>query len=93
MDEIFRKREHKSKICKETFMHIPFMYHFCGRPDKSSAAIRDLIGKAYRAGRSGIPDNEDMGCHSAMYMCGLLGLYPMMGQELRCRDYLSECRL
>jgi len=71
----------KKRITKETFMHIPFLYHFANRPDKSSATIRTILEKAYKADRFGIPDNEDMGCHSALYMCGQLGLYPMMGQD------------
>jgi putative alpha-1,2-mannosidase len=27
-------------------------------------------------------DNEDMGCQSAYYICGSIGLYPVMGQPL-----------
>ncbi len=69
------------RITKETFMHVPFLYHYADRPDKSSSTIRNILEKAYGLGRNGIPDNEDMGCHSALYICGLLGLYPMMGQD------------
>ena len=66
---------------KETFMHVPFLYHFADRPDRSSYTIRRVLEKAYNLSRNGLPDNEDMGCHSALYMCGLLGIYPMMGQD------------
>jgi Na+/melibiose symporter-like transporter len=43
--------------------------------------LRTILAKAYSTARNGLPDNEDMGCHSAFYMCGMLGLYPVMGQD------------
>ena len=71
----------KKRATKETFMHIPLLYHYANRPDKSSATLRNILLKAYSTARNGLPDNEDMGCHSAFYICGSLGLYPMMGQD------------
>ncbi|MEM7218646.1 MAG: GH92 family glycosyl hydrolase [Pseudomonadota bacterium] len=71
----------KRRVTKETFMHIPLLYHYAGRPDKSSARLREVLAKAYSSARNGLPDNEDMGCHAAFYICGSLGLYPMMGQD------------
>ena len=62
-------------------MHIPYLYHYANRPDKSSKMVRKVLSKAYKPERFGIPDNEDMGCHSAFYICGLIGIYPMMGQD------------
>lgn len=66
---------------KETFMHIPYLYHYAKCPNKSSYTARALLDLAYDTSRIGLPDNEDMGCHSANYMCGMIGLYPMMGQD------------
>lgn len=71
----------KLRVTKETFMHIPLLYHYAARPDKSSAMLRSVLSKAYSTARNGLPDNEDMGCHSAFYICGMIGLYPMMGQD------------
>ena len=71
----------KLRATKETFMHIPLLYHYAQRPDKSSSTLRNILAKAYSTARNGLPDNEDMGCHSAFYICGLMGLYPMMGQD------------
>ena len=78
LDDFF---DEKLRATKETFMHIPLLYHYAYRPDKSSLALRTILAKAYSTARNGLPDNEDMGCHSAFYMCGMLGLYPMMGQD------------
>ena len=44
--------------------------------------FRSCIDKYYRNTRTGISDNEDMGCQSAFYMCSSMGLYPIMGQDL-----------
>ena len=57
------------------------MYHYAKCPNKSSYTARALLDLAYDTSRIGLPDNEDMGCHSANYMCGMIGLYPMMGQD------------
>ncbi|MDC3123178.1 GH92 family glycosyl hydrolase [Gammaproteobacteria bacterium] len=78
LDDFFND---KLRATKETFMHIPLLYHYAYRPDKSSLTLRNILAKAYSTARNGLPDNEDMGCHSAFYMCGMLGLYPMMGQD------------
>jgi len=68
--------------CKEVFMHIPWLYHYAGRPARSTAAVWRILHSEYAARRDGLPDNEDMGCHSAFYICGAIGLYPIMGQDL-----------
>ncbi len=67
---------------KETQLHVPFLYHYAGRPDLSSARARACLAKYFRVERKGLNDNEDMGCQSAFYMCTALGLYPIMGQDL-----------
>ena len=78
LDDFFNE---KLRATKETFMHIPLLYHYAYRPDKSSFTLRTILAKAYSTARNGLPDNEDMGCHSAFFMCGMIGLYPMMGQD------------
>jgi predicted alpha-1,2-mannosidase len=67
---------------KEVFMHIPQLYTYAGRPDCTSARLWNVLHERYSTRRNGIPDNEDMGCHSAFYMCSSMGLYPIMGQDL-----------
>ena len=67
---------------KEMMLHVPYLYHYVGRPDKSSARVHALRKHFFHATRNGLSDNEDMGCQSAWYMCSTLGLYPIMGQDL-----------
>ena len=68
--------------CKETMMHVPYLYHYAGRPDRSSERVRRIVQSQFRATRDGLEDNEDMGCQSAFYMCATMGIYPLMGQDL-----------
>jgi len=65
---------------KEIILHTPYLYHYAGRPDKSADRIRERMS-IYRPTRSGLPENEDMGSHSAFYMCSAMGFYPIMGQD------------
>jgi predicted alpha-1,2-mannosidase len=67
---------------KEMMLHVPYLYHYVGRPDLSSARVQALRKLYFHARRDGLRDNEDMGCQSAWYMCSTLGLYPIMGQDL-----------
>ena len=67
---------------KEIMLHVPYLYHYVGRPDKSSERVRALREQYFHARRDGLSDNEDMGCQSTWYICSALGLYPIMGQDL-----------
>jgi len=67
---------------KETMLHIPYLYLYAGRPDKTAERVRWAMRKYFDTSRAGLSDNEDMGCQSAFYMCSALGIYPVMGQDL-----------
>ena len=66
----------------ETSMHVPYTFIYAGRPDLTAKWIWHLISTRYSTARNGLPDNEDMGSHSAYYMCSSMGLYPLMGQDI-----------
>ncbi len=65
-----------------TMLHMPWLYHYAGRPDLSVGRVRWAMERFFRPARDGLDDNEDMGCQSAFYMASALGLYPLMGQDL-----------
>ncbi len=67
---------------KEIMLHVPYLYHYVSRPDKSSERVRALREQYFHTRRDGLSDNEDMGCQSTWYICSALGLYPIMGQDL-----------
>lgn len=79
LDAFFDAGQYQSK---ETMLHVPWLYHYAGRPDKSTERVHWALNKFFKPDRDGLSDNEDMGCQSAFYMCGTLGLYPIMGQDL-----------
>jgi predicted alpha-1,2-mannosidase len=79
LDTFFDEQRYQSK---EIMLHVPYLYHYAGRPDKSSERVRALMKQCFHARRDGLSDNEDMGCQSSWYMCSALGLYPIMGQDL-----------
>ena len=67
---------------KETMLHIPYLYLYAGRPDRTADRVRWALRTFFSTRRNGLHDNEDMGCQSAFYMASSLGLYPLMGQDL-----------
>ena len=79
LDTFFDEGHYRSK---EMMLHVPYLYHYAGRPDKSCERVRALMKHYFHARRDGLSDNEDMGCQSAWYICSALGIYPIMGQDL-----------
>ena len=79
LDEFFDGGHYHSK---EMMLHVPYLYIYAGRPDRTADRVRECLAKYFRVARNGIRDNEDMGCQSAFFMCSTMGLYPMMGQDL-----------
>jgi len=79
LDAFFEAGQYHSK---ETMLHVPWLYHYAGRPERSAERVRWALERFFKADRDGLSDNEDMGCQSAFYLCGSLGLYPIMGQDL-----------
>lgn len=79
LDRFFNEGKYHSK---ETMLHVPYLYIYAGRPDKTWERVRHCLKVYFRDARNGLSDNEDMGCQSAFFMCSSMGLYPLMGQDL-----------
>ncbi len=73
--------ERPAKIEKETRMHIPHLYQFVGQAEKTAKRVRRSLDTAYLNSPDGMPDDEDMGCQSAYYICNAIGLYPIYGRS------------
>jgi predicted alpha-1,2-mannosidase len=76
------QRLHRRYRSKETLLHVPYLYHYAGRPDRTADQVRHALKSYFHARREGLDDNEDMGCQSAFYMASTLALYPVAGQDL-----------
>jgi predicted alpha-1,2-mannosidase len=60
----------------------PMLYHYIGKPWKSSERVRQIVSKSFGAGRDGISGNDDSGAMSSWLLFHLMGLYPVAGQDL-----------
>lgn len=59
--------------------HIPYMYNYAGRPDRTAEIVRDILKRCY-VGSSvgqGYCGDEDNGEMSAWYIFSALGFYPL----------------
>ncbi len=67
---------------KETLLHVPYLYHYAGRPDRTAEKVRWAMESFYHPTRGGLHDNEDMGAQSTFYIASALGFYPLFGQDI-----------
>lgn len=57
--------------------HIPYLYNFAGRPDRTQEQVRDICATMYGPGVDGLCGNDDAGQMSAWYLFSTLGFYPV----------------
>ena len=78
LDHLFADNIH---LWKEIILHAPCLYHYCGKPEKSSATLAKILDTYYSLERDGLPDNEDMGSHATFIVSTLTGLFPAMARD------------
>lgn len=59
----------------------PSLYHWLGKPWRSSDRIREIIAKNYNDSPVGLPGNDDSGAMSSWLAFHMIGLYPNAGQD------------
>ena len=57
--------------------HIPYLYQYAGRPDRTAERVREICRKFYKNAPDGLCGNEDHGEMSAWYVFSCLGFYPL----------------
>ena len=55
--------------------HVPYLYNFIGRPDKTQRRVREILATMYSDRPDGLCGNEDCGQMSAWYLLSALGFY------------------
>lgn len=55
--------------------HIPYLYNYIGRQDRTAAIVRRIMDEMYTTGPGGLCGNEDVGQLSAWYILSALGFY------------------
>ncbi|MBQ0020500.1 MAG: glycoside hydrolase family 92 protein [Bacteroidales bacterium] len=68
-------------VANEPSFLTPLLYHWIGKPEKSTALIQDIIQKNFSDQPNGLPGNDDGGAMSSWLACHLLGEYPMAGTK------------
>jgi predicted alpha-1,2-mannosidase len=73
----------------------PCLYHWLGRPDRSSDRVLQIIADNYNDGPVGLPGNDDSGAMSSWLVFHMMGLYPNAGMDyyLIHTPLLKECTL
>lgn len=59
----------------------PCLYHWIGKPYKSSERVREIINKNYNDSSIGLPGNDDSGAMSSWLAFHIIGLYPNAGHD------------
>ena len=80
LDQYFDEGFHD--IGNQPGFHVPYLYAFAGRPDKTQARMRELL-TSFNETPNGLPGNDDAGAMSAWYLFGALGFYPVNPGEPR----------
>lgn len=59
----------------------PCLYHWLGKPWRSSDRIHTILAESYNDGPVGLPGNDDSGAMSSWLAFHMMGLYPNAGQD------------
>lgn len=59
----------------------PCLYHWIGKPHRSSDRVLEIIGRHFNASPMGLPGNDDSGAMSSWLAFHMTGLYPNAGQN------------
>ena len=73
--DTFFERNYYNVNNEPSFM-TPLLYHWIGRPDKSSDRIRRIVADHFGDSAEGLPGNDDSGAMSSWLDFNILGIYP-----------------
>lgn len=69
-------------ISNEPVFLTVYLYHYAGRPGLSTSRIHTYIPHSFTATDSGLPGNDDSGAMGSFLFFGMLGLFPVAGQNV-----------
>ena len=79
LDTFFEHRYYN--VANEPSFLTPCLYHWIGRPDKTSDRVLQIIRNNFNDSPSGIPGNDDSGAMSSWLAFHILGFYPNAGHN------------
>lgn len=69
-------------ISNEPVFSTVYLYHYAGRPGLSTKRLHTYIPASFNASHGGLPGNDDSGSMGAFVAFGMLGLFPISGQDV-----------
>lgn len=69
-------------ISNEPVFSTVYLYHYIGRPGLSTKRLHTYIPASFNATHGGLPGNDDSGSMGAFVAFGMLGLFPIAGQDV-----------
>ncbi|KAJ8104523.1 hypothetical protein ONZ43_g7808 [Nemania bipapillata] len=69
-------------ISNEPVFSTVYLYHYAGRPGLSTKRLHTYIPASFNATNGGLPGNDDSGSMGAFVTFGMLGLFPISGQDV-----------
>lgn len=79
LDTFFDHRYYN--VANEPSFLTPCLYHWIGRPDKTSDRVMQIIRDNYDDSPHGIPGNDDSGSMSSWLAFHMMGIYPNAGHD------------
>ena len=69
-------------ISNEPVFSTVYLYHYAGRPGLSTKRLHTYIPGSFNNTYGGLPGNDDSGSMGAFVVFGMLGLFPIAGQNV-----------
>ncbi|OTA58965.1 glycoside hydrolase family 92 protein [Hypoxylon sp. EC38] len=69
-------------ISNEPVFSTVYLYHYAGRPGLSTKRLHTYIPSAFNSSYGGLPGNDDSGSMGAFVVFGMIGLFPIAGQDV-----------
>lgn len=69
-------------ISNEPVFSTVYLYHYAGRPALSTKRLHTYLPSSFNDTDGGLPGNDDSGSMGAFVAFGLLGLFPIAGQNV-----------
>ncbi|KAI1137669.1 glycoside hydrolase family 92 protein [Hypoxylon sp. FL0543] len=69
-------------ISNEPVFSTVYLYHYAGRPGLSTKRLHTYIPSAFNSSHGGLPGNDDSGSMGAFVVFGMIGLFPIAGQDV-----------
>ncbi|KAI1391753.1 glycoside hydrolase family 92 protein [Hypoxylon trugodes] len=69
-------------ISNEPVFSTVYLYHYAGRPGLSTKRLHTYIPSSFNTTYGGLPGNDDSGSMGAFVVFGMIGLFPIAGQDV-----------